>query len=148
MRLIILMSILLKINCAEYIKVKALTTAYCPESCCCGNQADSKTASGVDTDKVRWGIAADTSLLPFGTKIIVPGYKPSKSIEDFEEWSVDDTGGFTTEAREKSILHLDLRYIHHSSGVKYGKKYIYIYINTENLTEKQILKLKNLKDPK
>jgi 3D (Asp-Asp-Asp) domain-containing protein len=56
-------------------KMTVVATAYCPCSKCCGKWSDNKTASG----KPIWHndgqfVAADTRLLPFFTKICVPGY--------------------------------------------------------------------------
>jgi 3D (Asp-Asp-Asp) domain-containing protein len=50
-------------------------TAYCPCTKCCGPHASGTTASGksVDYNTGRF-VAADTALLPFGSKVIVPGY--------------------------------------------------------------------------
>lgn len=61
-------------------------TAYCneePEGCkiCCGKWAKhNRTASG---KRPEWGmLAADKSLLPFGTKVVIPGYKTQFVVED------------------------------------------------------------------
>jgi 3D (Asp-Asp-Asp) domain-containing protein len=50
-------------------------TAYCPCTKCCGPHASGTTASGksVNYNAGRF-VAADTALLPFGSKVIVPGY--------------------------------------------------------------------------
>lgn len=50
-------------------------TAYCPCPKCCGPKAAGITASGkpVSYNQGRF-VAADTSILPFGTKVQIPGY--------------------------------------------------------------------------
>ena len=47
-------------------------TAYCPCSKCCGKWAGGNTASGTTPTAGRT-IAVDTSVIPFGTKIIING---------------------------------------------------------------------------
>ncbi len=50
-------------------------TAYCACSRCCGKHADGKTASGrsVRTNGGMF-VAADTRILPFHTRVSIPGY--------------------------------------------------------------------------
>jgi 3D (Asp-Asp-Asp) domain-containing protein len=62
-------------------------TAYCPCKKCCGPNARGVTASG-KTVRYNGGrfAAADTDVLPMGSKLKVPGYNASKAIE------VIDTG--------------------------------------------------------
>lgn len=55
--------------------LRMLVTAYCPCPKCCGQHSDGKTASGrsVSANGSRL-VAADTRVLPFGTRVSVPGY--------------------------------------------------------------------------
>ena len=50
-------------------------TAYCPCKLCCGHDAHGVTASGrpISHNGGRF-VAADTSILPFGTKLVIPDY--------------------------------------------------------------------------
>jgi 3D (Asp-Asp-Asp) domain-containing protein len=63
-------------------------TAYCPCKKCCGHGAHGVTASGhsVAFDGGRFA-AADTDVLPFGTKIRVPGYHNEKAIQVIDRGS-------------------------------------------------------------
>jgi 3D (Asp-Asp-Asp) domain-containing protein len=59
-------------------------TAYCACKKCCGPNAIGLTASGKDvTYNDGRFVAADTSVLPFGTKLVIPGYteKPVEVID-------------------------------------------------------------------
>ena len=47
-------------------------TAYCACSKCCGQWAGSPTASGT-MPKANHTIAVDTSVIPFGTEVIING---------------------------------------------------------------------------
>ena len=52
-----------------------LVTAYCPCEQCCGPHSDGTTASGQSVRANRaMFVAADTGLLPFGTRVSLPGY--------------------------------------------------------------------------
>lgn len=55
--------------------ISMLVTAYCPCRRCCGRYSDGRTASGrsIRADGSMF-VAADTRLLPFGTRVSVPGY--------------------------------------------------------------------------
>lgn len=82
-------------------------TAYCGGSCCCGVWADENctTASG---EKAVEGvtIAADTSVLPFGTTVRIDG----------AEYTVQDTGGAIKGNR------IDLYFDNHEDALHYGVK--------------------------
>src|SRR5689334_19583680 len=63
-------------------------TAYCRCAKCCGKHAHGLTASGKPVSYNNGiFVAADTSVLPFGTKLLVPGYNRGESVE------VIDRGG-------------------------------------------------------
>ena len=63
-------------------------TAYCPCTKCCGSNAQGITASGklVDYNGGKF-VAADTRVLPFGKKLVIPGYADGAPVE------VIDRGG-------------------------------------------------------
>ena len=90
-------------------------TAYCPCKICCGKNARGVTASGkkVGYNKGRF-VAADTSVLPFGTRVRVPGYNRSKPVE------VIDRGG--------AIVgnSLDVFFKTHKQAAEWGRKTIWV----------------------
>jgi len=59
----------------HYRTIRMEVTAYCPCTKCCGENAEGITASGHDVS-YNGGrfVAADTDVLPFKTKLIIPGY--------------------------------------------------------------------------
>src|SRR4051812_39794704 len=59
----------------RYRTIRMEVTAYCPCTKCCGENAEGITASGhtVSYNGGRF-VAADTDVLPFKTKLIIPGY--------------------------------------------------------------------------
>ena len=89
--------------------MRMLTTAYSPDERSCGAFADGITASGysVWTNGMKL-VAADTSLLPFGTIISVPGYHGGRPVP------VLDRGGRIKGGR------LDLLYPTHETALKWG----------------------------
>lgn len=82
-------------------------TAYCGGACCCGVWTDKNctTASGA---KAVEGVtvAADTSVLPFGTIVRIDG----------KEYTVQDTGGAIQGNR------IDLYFDNHKDALQYGVK--------------------------
>ena len=91
-------------------------TAYCSCEKCCGEWALNRptdengneivtTASGA-TAKANHTVAADTSVLPFGTKIKIDGV----------EYEVQDRGGKIKNKR------IDVYFSDHESALKFGKK--------------------------
>jgi len=88
-----------------------LTTAYSPDEKSCGKWADGFTASGfsVWTNGMKL-VAADTSVLPFGTIVSIPGYNNGKPVQ------VLDRGGKIKGNR------LDLLYPTHEIALQWGVK--------------------------
>lgn len=89
--------------------MRMLTTAYSPDAQSCGIHADGITASGysVWTNGMKLA-AADTSVLPFGTVITVPGYNGGRPVP------VLDRGGVIKGHR------LDLLYPTHEIALQWG----------------------------
>jgi len=85
------------------------TTAYSPDERSCGDQADGITASGysVWTNGMRL-VAADTSVLPFGTLVSIPGYHDGVVVP------VLDRGGLIRGRR------LDVLYPTHARARQWG----------------------------
>lgn len=92
-------------------------TAYCPCKKCCGSHAKGITASG-KTVAYNDGqfVAADLGLLPFGTKLQIPGYAEGKSVE------VIDKGG-AIKGRK-----LDLFFQTHDEALQWGRKRIPVFV--------------------
>lgn len=97
--------------------VRMLVTAYCPCTKCCGPSAQGITASGkrVSYNQGRF-VAADKSLLPFGTRLQVPGYHSAATVE------VVDTGSAIKGHR------LDVYYPSHQKALEWGKKWVDVLI--------------------
>jgi len=90
-------------------QITMLTTAYSPDEKSCGKWADGYTASGysVWTNGMKL-VAADTSILPFGTIVTIPGYHDGRPVP------VLDRGGKIKGRR------LDLLYPTHQAALKWG----------------------------
>ena len=88
-------------------------TAYCPCTKCCGPRAQGITASGktVDYNGGRF-VAADTKVLPFGRKLVVPGYAGNAPVE------VIDRGGAI------KGLKLDLYFPTHAEALLWGRQHV------------------------
>lgn len=92
-------------------------TAYCACTICCGPEAQGITASGKDVsyNDGRF-VAADTSVLPFGTKLIIPGYADDQPVE------VIDRGGAIKGHK------LDLFYASHEEALQWGRQFVEVII--------------------
>jgi 3D (Asp-Asp-Asp) domain-containing protein len=90
-------------------KLQMVVTAYCPCRKCCGRHSDGKTASGrsIYANGSRF-VAADTRLLPFGTRLSVPGYHAGAPVP------VLDRGGRIKGNR------LDVFFLSHERARKWG----------------------------
>lgn len=94
-----------------------ILTAYCPCSICCGsysNPSNPETASGAIA-QANHTIAADTSILPFGTEVIING----------QAYIVEDVGGGV------NGNHIDIFFDTHSEALDFGKKVEKVYIQEE-----------------
>ncbi len=101
-----------------YREEVALVTAYCPCARCCGTSSPGITSIG----KNAWtpGLAAEPDYLPYGTKVMVPGY-------GFQE--VDDTGGAMRRHWQRNgLLHIDVRMTYHHEARQWGKQYLRVKI--------------------
>ena len=89
-------------------------TAYCPCEICCGeysNPDNPTTSSGTRATAGRT-VAADISVLPYGTQIIINNHI----------YTVEDTGGAITGN------HIDLYYDTHEEAVAFGKQQLNVYL--------------------
>jgi 3D (Asp-Asp-Asp) domain-containing protein len=91
-------------------------TAYCPCPKCCGPHAAGITASGklIDYNAGRF-IAADTTLLPFGSKVIIPGYG-SDPVEVIDRGSAIKGN------------HIDVFFATHDQAMHWGRQWLPITI--------------------
>ena len=121
--------------------VMAKVTAYCPCAICCG-KSKSHSLYGITSIGVNvlsnnpndaYGIAADPRVLPYNTKIYVPGYWESlqnnKSFVPNEMIRVDDTGGAMRQSwKNERVIHLDVRYRTHKAAKSWGVKYMKVFV--------------------
>lgn len=100
--------------------VRMEVTAYCPCTKCCGPSAQGVTASGlpVSHNGGRF-VAADTSVLPFGTKLVIPGYHAVGPVE------VIDRGGAIKGKR------LDVYYPTHAAALQWGRQWVDVTVVAE-----------------
>lgn len=93
-----------KIETVQPIVEEYVITAYCPCEKCCG-KSDGITASG---EKAIEGVtvAADTDVLPFGTKVIIDG----------NTYTVQDRGGAIKGNR------IDLYFDSHQEALNFGRQ--------------------------
>ncbi|MBL9147124.1 MAG: 3D domain-containing protein [Phycisphaerae bacterium] len=91
--------------------IRMTVTAYSPDERSCGDSADGITASGysVLTNGGRM-VAADTSILPLGSMIAVPGYDAGEVVP------VLDRGGAIKGNR------LDVLFATHEEAIQWGVK--------------------------
>jgi 3D (Asp-Asp-Asp) domain-containing protein len=92
--------------------IRMEVTAYCPCKKCCGENAQGITASGheVSYNQSRF-VAADTDRLPFGTKLIIPGYG-NGAVE------VIDRGGAIKGTK------LDVFFPTHEEALQWGRQWV------------------------
>lgn len=94
-------------------------TAYCPCEKCCGTwAANGKTATGRDARKTV-GVAADPKLLPYRTRLEIPGIGVRE---------VDDTGGAMRQSAKKGVYHIDLRMQTHAKAKQWGVRWLKVKI--------------------
>lgn len=92
-------------------------TAYCHCAKCCGKHAHGITASGKDVSYNGGAfVAADTSVLPFGTKLSIPGYASEQPVE------VIDRGGAI------KGNHVDVYFPTHKEAMNWGKRVVPVTI--------------------
>lgn len=95
--------------------VRMKVTAYCICEKCCGTWSKyARTATGDDA-RVCDGVAADPKLLPYRTRLIIPG---------IGEKEVDDTGGAMRSDARKGIYHIDIRMATHKQALKWGVQWL------------------------
>jgi len=92
-------------------------TAYCPCPKCCGPSAKGLTASGLPvTHDGGAFVAADTAVLPFGTRLAIPGYHGGRPVE------VIDRGGAIRGSR------LDVFFPTHQEALEWGRQWVTVNV--------------------
>lgn len=98
---------------------RMLVTAYCPCGKCCGQYADGKTSIGRNA-RETFGVAADPKVLPYGTKLKIPGVIGIREV--------DDTGGAMRQSTKKGICHIDVRFHSHEKALEFGRQWLNVEI--------------------
>lgn len=100
--------------------IRMRVTAYCPCLKCCGRDSTGLTASGnrVGANGSRF-VAADTRLLPFRTKVSIPGYSGGSPVP------VLDTGSAIKGRR------LDVFFPSHSQAQRWGSRWLSVRVHTD-----------------
>ena len=94
-------------------------TAYCIcEKCCEGWSKFARTATGDDA-QIYDGVAADPKLLPYRTKLDIPGI----GIRE-----VDDTGGGMRKSAREGVTHIDVRMPSHSMARQWGVRWLEVKV--------------------
>ncbi|HEX4123187.1 MAG TPA: 3D domain-containing protein [Tepidisphaeraceae bacterium] len=95
-------------------------TAYCGCKKCCGPNAHGITASGhpISFNHAHF-IAADTSVLPFFTQVIIPGYADEQPVPVIDRGSAIKGN------------HIDVFFPEHQTAVDWGKRWIAVTLLPE-----------------
>jgi len=101
-------------------------TAYCLCRKCCGKWAlipreKRKTAAG-DNPFIFDGVAAAPKLLPYRTKLRIPGVGVKE---------VDDTGGAMRKSAKGGVYHVDIRMESHKQALEWGVKWLNVELQTQ-----------------
>ena len=103
------------------ITMIVVATGYCPCSTCCGQHADGLTASGRDARTA--GIAVDSSVIPLGSRVDIPGY--ARGPNSNGSWiPADDTGN----PAHITGNRIDIRFRSHVEARQWGKRKIRIRV--------------------
>lgn len=95
----------------RWLAITVLVTAYSPLDKYTRddeNNPDRKTSRNKKTAYHPYGIAADPRVLPYGTRIVVPGYMEESYPQ--KAWEVDDTGSRMRDDWKRGVIHIDLRF--------------------------------------
>jgi 3D (Asp-Asp-Asp) domain-containing protein len=97
--------------------IRMEVTAYCHCIKCCGPAAQGLTASGKPVSYNNgFFVAADTNVLPFGTKLTIPGYAEDLPVE------VVDRGGAIKGYR------LDVYFPSHEVALEWGRRFVNVNV--------------------
>lgn len=111
----------------------ALVTAYSP-SIAGGGAGTGLTSTGIRTDHRPYGVAVAPSLIPYGSVIMIPGYRDTPE-KGGPFWLADDTGAAMRQSAERGIIHLDVRMRHVASAKAWGRRWLIVKIYTPDNLE-------------
>jgi 3D (Asp-Asp-Asp) domain-containing protein len=97
-------------------QVMMQVTAYCPCTKCCGSKAQGITASGKDVSYNEGRVVAADRSVPFGTRLIIPGYHAGQAVE------VIDRGGAIKGNK------LDVYFPTHQEALEWGRQNVLVTI--------------------
>ena len=99
--------------------IRMKVTAYCLCLICCKKWSGYAKTSIGDDARIYDGVAADPELLPYRTKLNIPGI----GIKE-----VDDTGGAMRQDAKEDIYHIDVRMPSHSEARKFEVKWLNVEV--------------------
>jgi 3D (Asp-Asp-Asp) domain-containing protein len=94
-------------------------TAYCTCKICCEAFSGLNKTSIGDDPRICDGVAAAPKLLPYRTKLNIPGI----GIRE-----VDDTGGAMRQSAKRGIYHIDVRMKTHREARQWGTRNLMVEI--------------------
>ena len=114
-------------------------TAYCPcRICTSGHQ---RTADGTRTYNRLYGLAGDRMHFRLRSKVFIPiGQGVLDLAMPDRMFIVDDRGGALEDEATRSLPRIDVRFKHHGSATRFGRRLIVIVINPR-LRSKPVLVL-------
>ncbi len=126
-----------------WIDIPVLITAYTPHDHGDSDHWSTKdyvTSTSKDWRVHPYGVAGDPQALPYGTRVVIPGYMdvsyPNKA------WAIDDTGGDMRKSwRRNNIIHLDLRYKTTKSAREWAPGWHTVWVQTDTLSLEKVKEL-------
>ncbi len=122
-RMTLLSTTIIKEDSGEWLTVRMCVTAYCPCPKCCGRYSDGVTACGHKMHPGDSFVAADKKY-PFGTEMIIPGYKSDQSVK------VLDRGGAICGNR------LDVFFDSHKEALEWGVRNLDVKVRRKQYSHK------------
>lgn len=118
--------------------VRAMVTAYEPSHVSCGPYADGKTSTGVNVLSAdphkAYGFAVDPTIIPYGTRIYVPGYwealqrNRNPDFRPTRQLIADDTGSAMRRSGRNGIIHIDIRFRTIEACRQWGVRHMEVFI--------------------
>ena len=102
---------------ARAVRMKGTGHCLC-RNCCEKWSGGGKTSIGDDA-RIYDGVAADPKLLPYRTRLEIPGI----GIKE-----VDDTGGGMRKSAREGVTHIDVRMPSHSAARQWGARWLEVKI--------------------
>lgn len=101
-------------------------TAYCPLGCC-GN-GDQRTAwpRGKGRDANLAGVAVESSVIPLGSHLDIPGY--TRGPNGNGSWIIADDVGGAIKKKKGGLDRIDVRMTDHAAALQWGRKFIRVRV--------------------